>query len=251
MNKRRGRKPKGGKIIEGVSNTDDVVVAETNVILHLQCKQEDICKQDLQNDIEPFGFEKEVHSLINKPFETTNRDLGWKVRKLAIDLQSNRVSSGQSACFWCTCEFDVPAIYIPKHKVGETYNCYGCFCSPECATAHLFKENIEQSTKFERFAMLNHIYRTLFEYESNICPAPDPHYTLDKFYGNLTVDEYRQTFRRERQLVVIDKPLSRCLPELYEENAIEPLQTFGIKMRKRDTKSKSDIMNENFMGGVK
>ena len=92
------------------------------------------------------------------------------------------------------------------------------------------------------------MYGEVFQYESNINPAPDPHYTLDKFYGNLTIDEYRSLFRHERQLLVIDKPLSRCLPELYEDNSIESQQSFGIKMRKRSTKSKTDIMKENFMG---
>ena len=249
--KRRGRKPKGGKIIQVVSDADDGAVPEMNVILHLRCKKGDANSSALQNNVEPFGFETEEHSLVDKPTEGTKQGLWSRVRRLAIELQSNRVSGTQSACFWCTCEFDTPTIYIPKHQLGETYHCYGCFCSPECATAHLFNENVEQSTKFERYAMLYHLYGEVFEYETNICPAPDPHYTLDKFYGNLTIEEYRQTFRCKRQLMVIDKPLSRCLPELYDDNTIEPPQTFGIKMRKRDTKSKSDIVKENFTGGTK
>ena len=248
MNKRRGRKPKGGKIIQVESDVNKGVVPEMNIILHLQCKREDIFSDSLQNNVQPFGFESEDHSLIDKQVEhpSMKQDLWSKVRKLAVDLQSNRVSGTQSACFWCTCDFDTPAIYIPKHQLGETYHCYGCFCSPECATAHLFNENLEQSAKFERYALLNHMYGEIFEYETNICPAPNPHYTLNKFCGNLTIDEFRKTFRTGRQLLVIDKPLSRCLPELYEDNAFE---TYGIKMRKRDTKSKTDIMKENFMGG--
>ena len=250
MNKKRGRKPKGGKIIQVVSNSEEVVVPETNVILHLRCKLSDITSSALENNVQPFGFETEEHSFVEKPTTPLNskQDVWSKVRGLAVALQNNQVSGTHSACFWCTCDFNTPTIYIPKHQLGKTYHCYGCFCSPECATAYLFNEGIEQSTKFERYSLLNHMYGEVFQYESNINPAPDPHYTLDKFYGNLTIDEYRSLFRHERQLLVIDKPLSRCLPELYEDNSIESQQSFGIKMRKRSTKSKTDIMKENFMG---
>lgn len=248
MNKRRGRKPKGGKIVQLCSNASVDFVPETNIILHLKCKEEDLRQEHESPEVEPFGFEASEHSLVEKQAEPA-KDVWAKVRRLAFELHSNHVSSGQSACFWCTCDFDTPVVYIPKHQVGELYQCYGCFCSPECATAHLLNENIEHSTKLERYAMLNYLYADIFGYETNIAPAPDPHYTLSKFYGNLTIEEYRQTFRGGRQLLVIDKPLSRCLPELYEEGATET--SFGIKMRKRETKSKADIMKENFMGGVK
>ena len=252
MNKKRGRKPKGGKIIQVVSNSEELIVPETNVILHLKCKLSDITSTTTDTNVQPFGFETtEEHSLVDKPMTYSKQDIWSKVNKLAVALQSNQVYGTKSACFWCTCEFNTPTIYIPKHQLGETYHCYGCFCSPECASAYLFNENIEQSTKFERYALLNYMYGDVFNYESNINPAPNPHYTLDKFYGNLTIEEYRSLFRHERSLLVIDKPITRCLPELYEDNSIEPQQSFGIKMRKRATKSKTDIMKENFMGMTK
>ena len=169
MNKRRGRKPKGGKIIQVDNESNEGPAPEINVILHLKCKKNDIFASLQGNTVQPFGFEHEELSLIEKQTKTSNKnDLWSKVRKLAIELQSNRVSSTLSACFWCTYEFDNPTIYIPKHQIGETYHCYGCFCSPECAVAHLFNENIEQSTKFERYALLNHMYGELFEYDTNI-----------------------------------------------------------------------------------
>ena len=49
-------------------------------------------------------------------------------------------------------------------------------------------------------------------------PAPDPFYLLNKYYGNLTIQEYRQLLKNERLLIVVDKPLSRTLPELHEDN---------------------------------
>ena len=63
------------------------------------------------------------------------KDLWKKLKNLQHSLHLNNISDKKSACFWCTYEFDNPPIYIPKHYIKESYHVYGCFCSPECATA--------------------------------------------------------------------------------------------------------------------
>lgn len=79
-------------------------------------------------------------------------------------------------------------------------------------------ENIDTSTKFERYYLLNNIYGKAYNYKKNIKPAPSPHYLLDKYLGNLTIEEYRNLYKLDKLFVVTDKPLSRTLPELYEDN---------------------------------
>tara|TARA_A100001015_G_C14816638_1_gene642969 strand:- start:605 stop:895 length:291 start_codon:yes stop_codon:yes gene_type:complete len=79
-------------------------------------------------------------------------------------------------------------------------------------------ENIDSSIKFERYSLINYIYGAIYEYSRNIKPAPDPHYTLDKFCGNLSIEEYRQHFTDDNVLMVANKPQSRIFPELFEEN---------------------------------
>ena len=69
-----------------------------------------------------------------------------------------------------------------------------------------------------RYYLLNNIYSKIYDYKKNIKLAPNPYYTLDKFYGNLTIEEYRQFLQNERLLIVVNKPVSKLLPELYEEN---------------------------------
>jgi hypothetical protein len=49
-------------------------------------------------------------------------------------------------------------------------------------------------------------------------PAPDPRYLLNKFFGTLSIEEYRALLRDDKLLLVVDKPLTRVLPELYEDN---------------------------------
>ena len=171
--------------------------------------------------------------------------------KISICFKNNDISDKKSDCFWCTCAFDNPPIYIPKHQINNIYQCYGCFCSPECATAFLFKETIDTSTKFERYYLLNHIYNKVYNYMKNIKPAPNPYYTLNKYYGSLSIQEYRRLFKSERLLIVVDKRLSRVLPELHEYNddimINENIQNTGKYTIKRKTKQKkTDILNETF-----
>ncbi len=161
---------------------------------------------------------KTVQAAVQRNNENEMKTISAKLKELTTNLHLNNISYKKSACFWCTHDFDNPPIYIPKHEINEIYYCYGCFCSPECATAFLFKEHIDTATRFERYHLLNHIYCKIYDYNKNVKPAPDPYYLLNKYYGNLTIQEYRQLLKNERLLIVVDKPLSRTLPELHEDN---------------------------------
>jgi hypothetical protein len=147
-----------------------------------------------------------------------NKLIWEKIRKLKNDLHSNNLNDNQCACFWCTFTFDNPAIYIPKNYKNETYGVYGCFCSPECACAFLKEELIDSSTIWERYALLNNLYGHIYNYTKNIKPAPNPYYTLDRFYGNLTIQEYRKLLTNDRLLIVVHKPILKISPDMYEEN---------------------------------
>ena len=276
--KKRGRKPKGGKIIDNLTLEETNVIHEPNIILHLKCKFSDLDKDSLTYDckgIDSFHFEKSKGSELgyhvidnnliidnlstnnnnnnnnNTNYDNETKGLCNKIKNMSRNLQNNDIADKKSDCFWCTCPFDNPPIYIPKHKINNIYQCYGCFCSPECATSFLFKESIDTSTRFERYYLLNHIYNKVYDYTKNIKPAPDPFYTLNKYYGTLTIQEYRRLFKSERLLIVVDKPLSRVLPELHEYNddimLNENLQTTSKYTIKRKTKQKkTDILNEAF-----
>ena len=137
----------------------------------------------------------------------------------------------------------------------ETYNVYGCFCSPECASAYLMEENIDSSTKFERYHLLNNIYSKIYDYKKNIKPAPNPYYFLDKYYGNLSIQEYRSLLKNDRLFLIVDKPLTRILPELHEDNddfiinnkIIPSNNTYQIKKKlQRKNMTKNTIVNEKF-----
>jgi hypothetical protein len=308
--KKRGRKPKGGKIIQQVVPLNNNKESKPNVILHLKCSVKDLqSNTSLSSNIESFNFSSKNdlnYEIINSNqnnnnnvnqsnnyssnYSSTNlnnndnysnnnninddndvdmydeeyysknkendiRDVWKKLKVLQHNLHINNISNKKSACFWCTYDFDNPPIYIPKHFIKGSYHVYGCFCTPECATAHLMDENIDSSSKFERYHLINNIYSKIYDYKKNIKPAPNPFYLLDKYYGNLSIQEYRSLLRNERLFLVVDKPLTRILPELHEDNddfiinnKIIPANTLLIKkkLQKKQQLTKNNILSEKF-----
>ncbi len=312
--KKRGRKPKGGKLISKNMNEKDAVPVPTNVILHLKCSLKEIeddvilNKNNLIGD--PLNYNATIPPVVqaydhinndNKFFELENKsidesinaytsqnmlinnicnkckgnvnvnekdnnvhikDVNMKLKHLKISLYKNTMDEKKAACFWCTYEYDNQSCYIPKYENDGEIHGYGSFCRPECAVAYLMKEIIDDSTKFERYHLLNRVYNKIYEYKSNIKPAPNPYYLLDKFYGNLNIQEYRKLLNSERMLMIVDSPLTRILPELHEDtddfttgvyggNKGGSTQAGGVYKVKRQsenqqTVSKANIMKERF-----
>ena len=287
--KKRGRKPKGGKIIQQVVPINNQKIERPNVILHLKCSMKDLqvtngsscliesfnfaSKTDLSYELLN-GSDNKQHSQNqhqnqnqnamdnNNDYDDdddvvckdNNKEIWRKLKQLEHNLHVNNINNKKSACFWCTCDFDNPPVYIPKHFINDTYHVYGCFCSPECGVAHLMHEAIDSSTKFERYHLLNHIYSKIYEYKKNVKPAPNPYYMLEKYYGNLSIQEYRSLLRNERLFLIVDKPLTRILPELHEDNdefilnnKIIPSNNYQLKSRMQKKKpNKGSILNEKF-----
>jgi hypothetical protein len=159
-----------------------------------------------------------------------NKELLVKLKQLKVQLHTNTLQiEKKSACFWCTCDFDNLPCYIPIYEIEGVIYGYGSFCRPECAVGYLMKENIDDSTKFERYNLLNQIYSKSCGYKKNIKPAPDPHFLLEKFYGNMTIQEYRKLLKTEHLLMVIEKPFTRMLPELHEEFDETFTRIYGAK----------------------
>lgn len=196
---------------------------------------------------------------VDSDSNATMKDIWKKISQLKVSYNKNDtfqlINSHRSACFWCTYDFDTPSIYIPKSIVKDVCNVYGCFCHPECAVAFLMNENIDTSIKFERYHLLNSMYGPIYNYEKSIKPAPNPYYLLNKYYGNLTISEYRKLFKSEQLIYMVNKPLTHVLPELYEDNndflvGNKIIQNNGIRKNQLKKKSnKTNIINEVF--GVK
>jgi hypothetical protein len=288
--KKRGRKPKGGKLIIKSHENINVQNLIPNMILHLKCSIHDLNEYNekrKKNITNPLNYNPTVppeimsymdneaglaYSTIesstninsnmniaysdssykmNDPYNvckcnngvncnsnnnskiedpnTNVKNINIKLNELKTQLFNKTLNDKKSACFWCSYDFDNPECYIPKNNLnGEIYG-YGSFCRPECAVAFLMKENMDDSVKFERYQLLNQIYGKIYNFKRNIKPAPNPYYLLDKYYGNLTIQQYRKLLKTEHMLLVIDKPMTRILPELHDDNENYILNIYGIE----------------------
>jgi hypothetical protein len=216
--KKRGRKPKGGKILDAVVHESQHEEVMHNIILHLKCSfQETLLALKDDGGIEAFTEELHHESYGTETEEST---LHHKLKTLQSRLHTNMEMKSRSDCFWCTQSFDSPTIHIPKGKTGDTYQVYGCFCCPECAAGYLFNESrLDASCKFERYHMLNFLYGSVYEYDHAIVPAPPPHYFLNKFLGILSIEQYHQMIRQNKFVLVAEKPMCASYPELMQSAA--------------------------------
>ena len=291
--KKRGRKPKGGKIIKVESKKKKIEKYTPNIIMHLKVSSQDKISENITSlKYEPNIENPEAYNLdqsnlnyqiiepekkdnfkkspkmtikekkpICKPCEedVSIKDVWIKLNALKHKLKTKNISDKNSNCFWCTYPFDNPAIHIPKHYIDDKIEVYGCFCSPECAVSYLKNENLDSSTMWDRYALLNNIYGKIYDYDKNIKPAPSPFYTLENYYGNLTIQEYRKLLTNNRLIMVVDKPMAKMLPEIYEENNEIPdilnnvitnktknnSSKYALKSKEK-FKTKSAILKTNF-----
>ena len=200
--------------------------------------QENIYKENSKYIKQDEPLENNIQIVkINNNENFLNREITKKLDEQSNNLKNSNINK-KSACFWCTYDFDNNPVLIPKYELKNVFYCYGNFCSPECACSYLINENIDSSSKFERYYLLNNIYSKIYNYDKNIKFAPNPYYLLDKFYGNLSIQEYRQLLKNERFLIIVDKPISKLLPELYEENKDFLLNDKAINKNKNNYKMK-------------
>jgi hypothetical protein len=285
--KKRGRKPKGGTIITNIENKNINIEQLQNIILHLKCNINELQTNTTQ-ELTTFQFKNNkscdlnfmqlnnsnnsnnsnIDSSINpkndsslNPNNNETKEINetklilQKLEKLSFQLHIDKIYDKKSNCFFCTCEFDNNPIYIPKFQLNKLFHVYGCFCTPECACGFLMNDNnLDTATRFERYYLLNYIYGKIYNYEKNIKPAPSPYYLLDKYYGNLSIQEYRKLLKSERLLLIVDKPLVRSMPELHNDSDDYLLNNKGVTAaiskytpQKQDNIiNKSYILNQNF-----
>jgi hypothetical protein len=62
---------------------------------------------------------------------------------------------------------------------------------------------------------MNYYYGKPNNYQQSIKPALSPYYFLDKYYGNLTIQEYRKLTKSQHMMLIVEKPITRILPEIH------------------------------------
>ena len=231
------------------NNSNKQCIIQKPIILNLKCKFNDtdilnnICNNNNHNNNNTrlhnnnnIQITENTNSLIStqpkKQLLFSNDDL--EINKNNIHYKSDGVNSTlntsvlnilysdsfklinehkKSNCFFCTCEFSNNPVFIPYSHINNTYNVYGNFCTANCAAGFLFNiETIDTSILYERYYLLNQLYKRSNNSENIKC-APNPYYTLDKYFGNLTIEEYRQLLNQDDIVSVVTEPICKIISE--------------------------------------
>jgi hypothetical protein len=143
-----------------------------------------------------------------------------KIKQLKIAFYKNEMQDKKADCFWCSYSYDNDPCYILQYGYNNEIYGHGSFCSPECGVAFLFgkQSTWDDSAKTEAYQLMNYYYGKPNGFQQSIKPALSPYYFLDKFYGNLTIQEYRKLTKSNHMMLIVDKPVTRILPEIHEDN---------------------------------
>ena len=179
-----------------------------------------------------------------------------KIKQLKIMFYKNDLQDKKSDCFWCTDPYENDTCYMLHYGCQNDIYGHGSFCSPECAVAYLFGKQMDwdDSAKTESYQLMNFYYGKPNQYQMSIKPALTPYYFLDKYYGNLTIQEYRKLTKSQHMMLIVEKPVTRILPEIHEDNDTFLKTTYSnggkYKVKKQSEKpngpNRNSILREKF-----
>lgn len=141
-----------------------------------------------------------------KDFEEKNKNNEWP-------------SNTSIACYHCCHKFNNVPFGIPVNYRHNKFEVYGCFCSLECASAYNFKKTDNIDEMWERYNLINLLYRKL-NLGNYVKPAPDI-LSLKMFGGHLEIDKYREYFKTNKLININFPPMTSITQQLEEVNEYE------------------------------
>ena len=213
--KKRGRKPKKEKQSEDkVVNDDNNNKIMDNYIIKLNPFS---CENDI---VEPFSLDTE------------------KLEKSV----NNKVSE---ICWNCCHNFDSIVYGIPMKYHNKVFYTYGDFCSLECCSRY----SIEHFNNYHEILSLINLYNNIINgsKDEKVNVAPNK-LLLNKFGGNLTIEDYRQNFKNKN---IHDIKIPPILPikhnidnyESNNQNSKNNLKLYRKKPLQSEKKSITNSMN--------
>jgi len=137
-----------------------------------------------------------------------------------IDTNNRHVwpKSTNIYCQWCCHPFDNLPCAIPDKYINGKFYLFGCFCSFNCAAAYNF--NQKSYSIWERFSLLNLLYKKISKKSFIKIKQAPPRQTLKIFGGFFTIEQFRKNFLTNIVYNIIDPPMIAIIPKV-EENIFE------------------------------
>jgi hypothetical protein len=196
-------------------------IDESPVVFFLKVTEHDTSHIIPAGDVTSYS---DILSMVEKNTERFNTDL---LKDVLSKVQVERYSP-QTACFWCCHTFNwVPCILPISYDVyNNIYSCEGNFCSPECALSHLYADNkIPDSMKWNRHALLNHMYAELYKTRT-LSPAP-PRSLLRLFGGPLDIEQYRDYITNDNYIVLSEiHPIRLVFPSMNVQGPLRDIKKY-------------------------
>ncbi len=118
-------------------------------------------------------------------------NLKFQLHKLkkntCIEIKKSNYSDN-TKCWWCKNHFENYPVSLPECYFDNKFQCYGHFCSFNCALSFNLDTN---DNVWKKNSLLHLLYFKTYDVNTKIIPAP--HWTvLKEFGGSLSIDEFRK-----------------------------------------------------------
>lgn len=198
------------------------VVDESPVVFFLKITEDD------ESKIIPAGDTTSYSDILNAEFSRNTEKFNTDLLKTILSKVQVERYSPQTACFWCCHNFEGVHSVLPiSYDVyNNIYSCEGNFCSPECALAFNYSDNkISDSTKWNRHALLGHLYADLYS-NSELSPAP-PRSLLRLFGGPLDIQQYRDYVSGDNNIVLSEiHPIRLLFPSMNVQGPLRDIKKY-------------------------
>jgi len=139
-------------------------------------------------------------------------------------------------CWWCCHQFTNTPCSLPEYYKKDKFYVSGCFCSFNCTASYNFNRN--DDNMWERFSLLNLMYKKLYNTKFVKISLAPPRETLKMFGGYLSIEEFRENLlRTDKTFSVVKPPLVSIIPKI-EEN---------ISNTVRNIKTNYPLINESIL----
>ncbi len=171
------------------------------------------------------------------------------VEKCLIQFdEANKTNSWPTStsiyCWWCSHPFSTPPCSLPSEYKNGTFTVCGIFCSPECAAAYNFDDVHSGCDVWERYTLLNFMYRKIYNDKKIRIKSAPPRQTLKIFGGNLTIKEFRMhNTNYEMNYKIIMPPMTSIIP-IQEISTID--KGYSSKNEKKMVLIEKDKLSTTF-----
>jgi len=162
----------------------------------------------------------EINNAWDNDYKNNNKIIKKNLRNILyefINANNDKVWPEKTNihCWWCCHQFDNIPCSLPQYYKKDKFHVKGIYCSFNCAASYNFNNNDDDM--FEKYSLLNLMYKKLYNrnfIKINLAP---PRETLKMFGGYLCIEEFRENSLENNKLFnVICPPLISIIPKIEE-----------------------------------